>query len=147
MIVSDETVDPSPLDIAFRVVHVEDVVYDFTGSSALVVLREAEGAKRQLTIPVALGDATVLQHAWRRVAGRRPSTSELVTLIMHEVHADVIATRIVREDGGVYYAELDLMTARGRRVFDCRPSDALAIALRQGYPAPLLVADGLLSSS
>ena len=142
----DETSTTSPLNIAFRVVHVEEILFDFATSTAAVVLREAEGARRQLTLPVALGDATALHQAWRRVVGRRPSTSELVTLILQELHADVIATRIVREEGGVYYGELDLMTSRGRRVFDCRPSDAMGIALRQGYPAPLLVADELLGS-
>ena len=142
----DEPSTTSPLNIAFRVVHVEEILFDFATSTAAVVLREAEGARRQLTLPVALGDATALHQAWRRVVGRRPSTSELVTLILQELHADVIATRIVREEGGVYYGELDLMTSRGRRVFDCRPSDAMGIALRQGYPAPLLVADELLGS-
>ena len=146
MNVDDETSTTSPLNIAFRVVHVEEILFDFATSTAAVVLREAEGARRQLTLPVALGDATALHQAWRRVVGRRPSTSELVTLILQELHADVIATRIVREEGGVYYGELDLMTSRGRRVFDCRPSDAMGIALRQGYPAPLLVADELLGS-
>ena len=115
------------------------------GLDTNVELREAEGANRQLTLPVALGDATAIHHAWRRVEGRRPSTIELVTLILQEMHADVIATRIVRQEGGVYYAELDLMTSKGRRVFDCRPSDAMGISLRQGYPAPLLVAHELLA--
>ena len=144
---SDETLAASPDDVVFRVVHVEDVVFDFTTATAAVVLREAEGARRALTMPVALSDATSLHHAWLRLEGRRPSTGELVTVILQELHADVIATRIVREEGGVYYGELDLMTPRGRRVFDCRPSDAMGIALRQGYPAPLLIADGLLEST
>lgn len=135
--------DETPVD--FRVVHVEDIHFDFATTTAWVVLREAEGPQRQLSLPVAQSDASALYQAWRRVDGRRPSSSELMTLIMREMHADVIATRIVREEGGVYYGELDLMTARGRKVFDCRPSDAMAIALRQGYPAPILVAAPLLA--
>jgi uncharacterized protein len=134
------TPDPTPL----RVVTIEDVVLDFATNISSVVLREAEGRRRALAIPVALADATSIHQAWRRVAGRRPTTSELVTLVLQETHIDVIAARITRCDEGVFYAELDLMTPRGRRVFDCRPSDAITLTLRQAVVAPLLVADELL---
>jgi bifunctional DNase/RNase len=131
-------------DVVFRVVQVDQVTYDFSNASAAVVLREAEGMRRVLALPVALNDATAIHHAWQHVAGRRPATNELVVFILQELHADVIAARIVRVDAGVYYGELDLMSKQGRRVFDCRPSDAIALALRQVVPAPLLVADELL---
>jgi len=144
--VSDELATSASEPVAFRVVHVEDVLYDFALGSARVVLREAEGAQRVLTLPIALADATALHQAWRHLAGRRPSTAELLTVIMQELHADVIATRIVRQESGVFFAELDLMTTKGRRVFDARPSDAMVIALRQSYPAPILVAADLLTT-
>ena len=133
--------------VVFRVVRVAEVLYDFSATMATVILREAEGARRQLSLPVALSDATAIYQAWQHVIGRRPSTAEFVTFIMQEVHADVIATRIVRRHAGVYYAEFDVMTPRGRRVFDCRPSDAIALSLRQSVPAPLLVAEGLLAAT
>jgi bifunctional DNase/RNase len=132
-------------DVVFRVVQVDQVTYDFSGASAAIVLREAEGARRLLSLPVALNDATAIHHAWQHVAGRRPATNELVVSILQELHVDVIAARILRVDVGVYYGELDLMTKEGRRVFDCRPSDAIVLALRQVVPAPLLVAQGLLT--
>ncbi len=133
--------------VVFRVVQVADVLYDFSAAMATVILREAEGARRQLSLPVALSDATAIYQAWQHVIGLRPSTGELVTFIMQEVHADVIATRIVRRDAGVYYAEFDVMTPRGRRVFDCRPSDAIALSLRQNVPAPLLIAEELFPAT
>lgn len=131
-------------DVTFRVVQIEQVTYDFSNSVALVVLREAEGARRALTLPVALQDAVAMHQADQHVPGRRPSTNELMVLILQELQADVIAARVVRQHEGVYYGELDLMTTRGRRVFDSRPSDAIALALRQVVPAPLLVAEELL---
>lgn len=132
--------------LLYRVVHVADVVFDFTVATATVHLREAEGQRRLLRLPVALHDATALYHAWRRVAGQRPATSELMTSLLQELRADVIATRIVRHDVGIFFGELDVMTTNGRRVFDCRPSDAITLALRQNVPAPLLVADAILAS-
>lgn len=135
---------PRNHDGVFRVVQVDQVIYDFSLATARVVLREAEGVRRTLTLPVALHDATSIHQAQQHALGRRPATNELMIFILQELQADVIAARIVTERDGVYYGELDLMTTRGRRVFDCRPSDAIALALRQVVPAPLLVAQELL---
>lgn len=144
---SDERGDSDVVtDLVYRVVHVDDVAFDFATATAQVHLREAEGARRLLRLPVALPDATALFQAWRRVTGRRPATSELMTSLLQELRADVIATRVVRHDAGVFFGEVDVMSIRGRRVFDCRPSDAITLALRQIVPAPLLVATEILAS-
>jgi len=37
------------------------------------------------------------------------------------------------------------MTPRGREVFDCRTSDALILAMRQGVAAPVLCAEEVIS--
>ena len=130
----------------YRVMQVADVTYDFERAAGVVALVEAEGMRRELRLPVALTDATAIHHAWRRVVGVRPTSGELTTFILQELRADVVAVRIVRREAGVFYAELDVMTAQGRRVFDARPSDALTLALRQSVPAPVLAAEGLLSA-
>ena len=131
-------------EVTFRVVQVADIAFDFFATTSTLVLREAEGSHRELIIPIALADATAIHQAWRHLVGRRPTTNELVTFILQELQADVIAARIVRLDAGVFYAELDLMTPKGRRVFDCRASDAISLALRQAVAAPLLVAEDVL---
>jgi bifunctional DNase/RNase len=130
---------------AFRVMNVESVLYDLNDASPLVHLMEEESPFRYLAIPLAVSDAIALQHAHSSIEGRRPSTSELVTTILTRLQAEVIAARIVRYDAGIFYAELDLMTPRGREVFDCRTSDALTLALRQRVPAPILCAEEVLS--
>jgi bifunctional DNase/RNase len=129
----------------FRVMRLESVLYDLTDPSPLVHLMEAESPFRYLVIPVAVPDAIALHHAHSGVEGRRPSTSELMTTILARLQAEVIAARIVRYEEGVFYAELDLMTPRGREVFDCRTSDALTLAMRQRVPAPILCAEEVLA--
>jgi bifunctional DNase/RNase len=64
--------------------------------------------------------------------------------VLTRLGTEVIAARIVRYDAGVFYAELDLMTPKGRRVFDCRTSDAISMALRQNSPAPILCSEEVL---
>jgi len=137
---------PHPEDVHFRVMHFESVLYDLTDASPMIHLLESESPFRYLVIPVALSDAVALQNAHGAIEGRRPSTHELMTTILTRLQAEVIAARVVRYEGGVFYAELDLMTPRGREVFDCRTSDALAMALRQNVAAPILCAEDVLES-
>lgn len=147
---------PLDVDVVFRLVTIDDVRYDFSMNTAFVLLRETEGEGRSFALPVALTDAGALYNAWHLHVGRRPATSELMAAVLQELQSDIVAVRIVRYEAGIFFAELDLMTHRGRRVFDCRPSDALSLALRQPGGAPLLVdvtvvdavlADGPLSRS
>jgi bifunctional DNase/RNase len=143
--VTDEFAVASARDeVAFRVMRFESVLYDLTDPSPMVHLLEAASPFRYLVIPIALADAIALQLAHSRIEGRRPATHELMTTILTRLQAEVIAARIVRYEGGVFYAELDLMTPRGREVLDCRTSDALTMALRQQVPAPILCSDEVL---
>ena len=91
-------------------------------------------------------EAVALHHALDKIDGRRPGTHELAAEILRRLNADIVAARITRYDGGVFYAELDLMTPRGREIFDCRTSDALILATRQGVRAPVLCAESVLQA-
>lgn len=128
----------------FRVVHVESVLFDLSDPSPMVHLMEAESPYRNVSIPLALADATALQAALFNREGRRPGTHELFATVLARLQSDVIAAKIVRYEGGVFYAELDLMTPRGREVVDCRTSDALILALRQAVAAPILCLESIL---
>ncbi len=134
----------SPEDVPYRVMHLESVLYDLTDPSPMAHLLEAESPFRFLVVPIALADAVNLQHALSSIEGRRPGTHELVTAMLARLRVEVIAARIVRYEGGVFYAELDLMTPSGREVLDARTSDALTLALRQSVPAPILCAEEVL---
>jgi bifunctional DNase/RNase len=136
---------PAPYeDVPFRVMHLESVLYDLTDPSPMVHLLEAESPFRYLVIPVALPDAIAIQYAHSAIVGRRPSTHELFYSVLAGLGTEVIAARIVRYDSSVFYAELDLMTPKGRRVFDCRTSDAISMALRQKTAAPILCSEEVL---
>jgi len=136
---------PEPQPTPFRVMNVESVLYDLTDSSPLVHLTEAESPFRYLAVPIALPEAIALNNALSNIDGRRPSTHELFSDALARLQCDVIAARIVRHEHGVFYAELDVMTPRGREVFDCRTSDALILAMRQGVAAPVLCAEEVIS--
>ena len=136
---------PSAVPV-FRVMNFESVLYDLADPSPFVHLQEAESPFRYLAIPVATADAIAVHAAHIQVSGRRPTTHELLAAALARARVDVIAARVVRYEGGVFFAELDLMTPHGREVLDCRTSDALALALRQGVPAPILCAEEVLQA-
>ncbi len=130
----------------FSVMSVETVTFDLTDPSPVVHLMEAAPPFRYLAIPLALGAATAMHQAIGGVDGRRPGTHELLGEVFRRTQIDVIAARIVRYEGGVFFGQLDLMTPRGREVFDCRTSDAITIAMRQNVPAPVLCAEEVLAA-
>jgi bifunctional DNase/RNase len=137
-------VDPDTL--TFNVMSVESVLFDLSDSSPLVHLIEEETPYRYLAIPIALAEAVALHNALDKIDGRRPGTHEVMAEVLRRLNADIVAARITRYDGGVFYAELDLMTPRGHEVFDCRTSDALILAMRQGVRAPVLCAESVLQA-
>jgi len=144
------TLEPSALSdsdsVQFRVMSVESVLFDLGDSSPQVHLMEEQEPFRDLSISLGLAEAQALHGALVGSVGLRPLTHELTSSILRQLQADIIAARIVRHDGGVFYAELDLMTPRGREQFDCRTSDAIILALRQTVPAPVLCAEQVLAS-
>jgi hypothetical protein len=156
---NDETPEPAHTDVpaatpeevetepvAFNVMSIESVLYDLSDTSPLVHLIEEESPYRYLAIPIALTEAVALHNALDKIDGRRPATHELASELLRRLNADIVAARITRYDSGVFYAELDLMTPRGHEIFDCRTSDALILATRQGVRAPVLCAESVLQA-
>ena len=123
----------------YRMAIVTSVIVDLPVQHPTVVLRETESPRRQLSFSVGLQDGTAISHALRRIPTPRPLTHELVADVLQAFDVDVVAVRLVGRQGSTYFAELDLRGPQGRSVHSCRPSDALAIALRQPVPVPILI--------
>jgi bifunctional DNase/RNase len=123
----------------FRMAIVGDVNITLPSQFPTVVLRETEAPRRQLSFAVGMQDGVGLSHALRRIPTPRPLTHELVTDVLSGFDIDVVAIRIVGRQGKTYFAELDLRGRTGRNVYSCRPTDALAVALHQAVPVPILI--------
>ena len=132
---------------SFRVMHVEDVSIDLPSQYPSVTLVEAEPPMRALVFPVGLVEGAAMAQALRRMTSRRPMTHELFMDVLQRARIDVVSVRIIGREEGNLLAELDLMTPAGRETLDCRPSDALVLALRMPVPAPILLDERLLDES
>ena len=137
------TGDPMP---TFTVMLVGSVTFELPSTSPIMTLIEQDVPYRQLEIPVGLPEAQALAQAIYGVEGVRPGTHELFTAMLRDTATEIVAVRITRLEFGIYYAELDVITPRGQVILDCRPTDAVILALRQAVDAPILCAVDVFDS-
>ncbi|RMG43274.1 MAG: bifunctional nuclease family protein [Acidobacteria bacterium] len=99
----------------------------------LLVLRQ-RGSDRKLPMWVGAFEADAIAKELEHIANPRPMTHDLIHAILDQLGARIAKVVITRVEGNVFYADLHLETPSGPRVVDCRPSDAIALALRKGVP-------------
>jgi len=136
--------DPAAL---WRLVTVVDVSLSLPSAYPEVLLQEAGPPRRSLRIPVGLAEGTAIAYAWRRIPTPRPLTHQLLVDLLDRHNVRVEAVRVTSMHDGVFQGELDTTSRIGRQVVPCRPSDALAIALRQMPTVPILVAEWVLADA
>jgi uncharacterized protein len=129
----------------WNLVDVSDVVMNLPSAYPEIVLRESEQPHRELRIPVGLAEGTAIAHAWKGVSTPRPLTHEVVCNLLTMHNVSIACIRITERRGRILFAELDTTSPRGRRIVPCRPSDAIALALRQPLPTPMLVSEHVLA--
>src|SRR2546428_4046960 len=115
-----------------------------------VVLREARESNRLLPIWIGPDQAHSIATRIAGIASERPLTHDLMMDMLTKVGAEI--TRIVVRDlvsdesgGGIFHGSLYLQLGEKEIEIDCRPSDAIALAVR--CTARILVADTVLDRS
>ena len=109
------------------------LVLDPNTQAPVVILKDEKG---NIALPIWIGiaEATSIASAIKQVTMARPLTHDL----MHDVFGElgVRVERVVITDlrDSTYFAELVLSVGEKALVFDSRPSDAIAIALRAAAP-------------
>lgn len=112
---------------------------------SVVLLTPRDGAEGQRTVvPIWVGrdEAALLRIAIDGDVSPRPVTHDLLQDVVIASGVVLDRVEIPRIKDSVFHAELHLSTEFGHVVLDCRPSDAIALALR--LESPLFVAESLL---
>jgi len=114
-------------------------VYEHT-RGAFVLLRDA----RNRAMPIWIGQAEALSIsiAVEAQPTPRPLTHDLVKILLDKLGATVDAVLVDDLYNNTYYAKLSLRVNGKVLDIDCRPSDAIAVALRARVP--IYVADHVL---
>jgi hypothetical protein len=124
-----------------------DVVLVLPSTHPVIVLQEADPPYRELRIPIGGAEGVAIGYAARQVATPRPLTHELVARLLESFDLVLDAVQITRVEGANFVAELVVSSPTGIRSVDCRPSDGIAIALRQRIPVPIMVAPAVLEQA
>lgn len=108
-----------------------------------IVLRE-QGGKRRLPIWTGPEEAAAITMGAQRVKTPRPMTHDTLKQAV-DAFGGHPARIEIRYHAGIFTADLLVERQDGDPVhFDCRPSDAIALAVRYDPPPEILVLDSLL---
>jgi len=107
---------------------------DETSHTPILLLQEEAG---QELLPIWIGplEAMAISVALGNVPTERPLTHDLCINLLHSLKARLSGVELVDLREGAYYANLVLLLENGVTYrLDCRPSDAVALALRAHAP-------------
>ncbi|MCY3783263.1 MAG: bifunctional nuclease family protein [Chloroflexi bacterium] len=123
---------------------VDSVRVNLVSPSRVVVLKECDGA-RYLAIMIGTAEADAIAVKLQDRQVQRPLTHDLLRSLVDTVGAGVQHVSITKMVDQIYYANI-AMTFNGRQLeVDCRPSDAIALAVR--VSVPILVDEEVLGQA
>ena len=120
------------------------LLIDPNTQSPVVVLKDETG---EIGLPIWIGpaEATSIASALKGLALNRPLTHDLMLTSLQELGAKVERIMITELKDATYFAELVISKGDKVTVLDCRPSDAIAMAVRTS--APIYVAQKVLDQA
>lgn len=97
---------------------------------------------RKLSILIGPYEAQAITMPIEGIQADRPMTHDLLKAIIDKLDGNV--EKVVIDDmwSTTYYAKLYIYKGKEEIIIDCRPSDAIALAIR--YNTPIYVSEGLL---
>jgi len=123
---------------------VDSVRVSLTNQQRIVVLREAN-SERYLPIWIGPYEAESITIALQEVEVARPQTHDLLKNVLQAVNAHLLRIEVISLRDDVFYGNL-VIEVNGHVIeVDCRPSDALALAIRAHVP--ILVTRDVLESA
>lgn len=117
--------------------------------SQVIYLREIDG-EREFPILIGIFEATNIDRRVKEDGYQppRPLTHDLVVRTAESLGASIHSVVISDLSDQTYYAHLRLETEQGEMIeIDCRPSDAIAVAVTFNPPLPIFVAEHVLDEA
>jgi uncharacterized protein len=113
----------------FIEVNLVGLIMDQVSKSPVMVLK-ALSEKKVIPIWIGMNEANAIAMELENVCSPRPMTHDLLKSVMGNLEA--ILSRVIITDivENTYYAELHIERDGEEKVIDCRPSDAVALALK-----------------
>lgn len=128
----------------FVEVNVVGLIIDQISKSPVMVLKPLND-KKIIPIWIGMSEANAIALELESISSPRPMTHDLIKCIMGDLEA--VLTKVIITDiiENTYYAELYIEKDGQMKIIDCRPSDAVAMALKNG--AKIYVSRQVLNTS
>src|SRR5512137_1490203 len=117
-------------EIEFKI---KGLMMDPLTNSPIVVLQEAS-SDTLLPIWVGIFEANAIALQIEKIDTPRPMTHDLVKNLLRQLEAEVVKIVVTELRDNTFYALIHLKVQGKAVAVDCRPSDAIAIALRTDAP-------------
>lgn len=110
----------------------------------VIVLREVDGER---TIPIVIGifEATSIDRRVKNIVPPRPLTHDLIVAAVEQLGGEVQDILINELQDHTYFAKLRIRKEGELTEIDCRPSDAIAVAVTA--KVPIWVAEDVLAET
>jgi len=112
----------------------EGVRLEVPSNVPVMVLREVDAPRRILPIFIGAPEAASIHHATTGIVPERPLTHDLLVGVLRSLEASLQRVVVTEVRDHTYYAELHLSVGERAVTVSCRPSDAVAVAVRTGSP-------------
>lgn len=112
------------------------VIIDERCDEQAIFLRDGNG--REFPIVIGIFEATAIDRIVKERRAERPLTHDLIPAVLRALGARLLRIEIDDLKGEVFFAKLKIARPQGTSSIevsvDCRPSDAVALAVREGAP-------------
>lgn len=123
---------------------IDSVRVSLTNQDRIVVLRD-EDSLRFLPIWIGIFESEAITIALQSIAVARPGTHDLLKSVIESLEGKLVGIEITAIESRTFYSNLMLENAGDRKYVDCRPSDAIALAVR--CHVPILVDEDVLEQA
>ncbi|UCC50606.1 MAG: bifunctional nuclease family protein [Anaerolineaceae bacterium] len=123
---------------------IDSIRISLVSQHRIVLLKEID-SDRQLPIWIGPCEADAITIELQDVKVARPLTADLVNLVTKELGGEISHVLIRELTDSVFHASLFIELGDGNREIDCRPSDAIALAVRA--KVPILVNEAVLEEA
>lgn len=128
-----------PIQMELRRIIISELV-----EHQIVVLKEVDG-ERHFPIVIGIFEATSIDRRVKGIQTPRPLTHDLITAVVEQLGGEIQDIVINDLKEHTYYAKLRIRKDGELTEVDCRPSDAIAVAVANRVP--IYVAEDVLGEA
>jgi uncharacterized protein len=119
--------------------------YSQTQTGAYALVLEEDGGTRRLPIIIGSAEAQSIAIELENMSPTRPLTHDLFRTFAQEFNIDIQEVIVYNFVDGVFYGKIVCSDGKNEVEIDCRPSDAIALAVR--FKCPIYTHEFILNAA